>query len=77
MQDAISVQNYIPYLLEKDAVATIMFRSGKMQHLFKGGYHSRYACTHIIVCIIYTYIHSVSVASQVNEALCFDYSKTI
>ena len=26
-----------------DAAATIIFRSGKMQRLFKGGYHSRYA----------------------------------
>ena len=57
-----------PYLLDLLAAATIIFRSGKMRHLFDGGYLLRYAYTRIIVCILY----SVSVVSQVNETFCFD-----
>ena len=50
-----------------DAAATC-FRSKKMWCLFEGGYHSKYVYTRIIVQILY----SASLASQDNEACCFD-----
>lgn len=49
-------------IARKDAVATIIFRSGKMRRLFEVCMHAH------TVCIIY----SASVVSQVDEALCFD-----
>ena len=39
-----------------------------MRRLFEGSYHSRYACT----CIIVRLLYSVNVASQVDKAFCFD-----
>ena len=42
---------------QMDVVATIIFMSGKMQHLFESGYCSKYA---------------KNMVSQVDEAFCFD-----
>ena len=37
-------------LAQMGAAAAIIVRSGKMRHLFEGGYHSRYVYVHISVC---------------------------
>ena len=56
---------------QMDAVATIIFRSGKTWCLFEGCYNymrmQRYVYTDIIACIVFT----ARVASQVNKAILF------
>lgn len=57
-----------------DAVATIMFGSGKMWCLFEGGYYSRVAFvntreyTHVVRI---RYSSAMNMASQMNEVFCF------
>ena len=53
-------------LAQMDTTATIILRSGKMWRLFKGG-----ICVHFFTVRIF---YSMHMASQVDEAFCFDSS---
>ena len=58
-----------------DAAATTIFRSGKMRHLLEGSYCSRAATIQGVRALLAVYIilnSAKNMASQVDEAFCFD-----